>query len=65
MTSLNSAKLKITLVRSVAGRSGTQKKTLQSLGLKRIGSSIVLPNVNPILGQINKVIQFVKVEPAQ
>jgi hypothetical protein len=30
-----------------------------------VRASRVLPNVNPILGQINKVIQFVKVESAE
>lgn len=65
MTTLNTSKLKVTLVRGLAGRSDTQRKTLKSLGLKKIGGSRVLPNVNPILGQINKVIQFVKVEPAE
>ena len=65
MRSIESPKLKVTLVRSFAGKSDTQRKTLVSLGLRRIGSSRVLPNLNPILGQINKVIQFVKVEPAE
>lgn len=63
MTGFNSPKLKVTLLRSFSGRSDTQRKTLVSLGLSRIGTSKVLPNVNPILGQINKVIQLVKVEP--
>ncbi len=65
MGSIESSKLKVTLVRSFAGRSETQRRTLRSLGLGRIGSSRVLPNLNPILGQINKVIQFVKVESAE
>ena len=65
MKSIDSQKIKVTLVRSLAGRSETQRRTLRSLGLSRIGSSRVLPNVNPILGQVNKVIQFVKVESAE
>ena len=64
MRSIDTPKLKVTLVRSLSGRNQSQRRTFASLGLKRIGSSNVLPNVNPILGQINKVIQFVKVEPA-
>ncbi|WP_407947660.1 50S ribosomal protein L30 [Pigmentibacter ruber] len=55
----------MTLLRSFAGRSESQRRTLVSLGLSKIGSSRVLPNVNPILGQVNKVIQFIKVEPAE
>jgi large subunit ribosomal protein L30 len=64
MRSIESQKIKVTLVRGFAGKSDTQRRTLKSLGLSKIGSSKVLPNVNPILGQVNKVIQFVKVEPA-
>ncbi|WP_390808375.1 50S ribosomal protein L30 [Fluviispira vulneris] len=55
----------MTLLRSFAGRNESQRKTLVSLGLSKIGSSRVLPNVNPILGQVNKVIQFIRVEPAE
>lgn len=65
MRSIESNRVKVTLVKGFSGRSETQKRTLVSLGLRRIGSSRVLPNVNPILGQINKVINFVKVEPAE
>lgn len=65
MSSLNSKNIKVTLIRSTAGRTESQKKTFVSLGLKRIGQSRVLPNLNPILGQVNKVIQWVKVEPAE
>ena len=65
MNSLNSKNIKVTLLKSSARRSATQKRTLVSLGLKKIGQSRVLPNLNPILGQVNKVIQWVKVEPAE
>jgi large subunit ribosomal protein L30 len=65
MNSLNTKNIKVTLLRSSAGRSESQKRTLVSLGLKKIGQSRVLPNLNPILGQVNKVIQWVKVEPAE
>lgn len=65
MTSLNTSKIKVTLVKGLSGRTDSQRRTIASLGLTRIGSSRVLPNVNPILGQVNKVIQFIKVEPAQ
>ena len=65
MTSIDTKKIKVTLVRSIAGRSDTQVRTIRSLGLRKLGSSRVLPNVNPILGQINKVIQLLKVEAAE
>lgn len=62
MSSMSTPTIKITLLSSYAGQSDTIRKTFRSLGLTKIGSSKVLPNVNTILGQINKVIQFVKVE---
>jgi large subunit ribosomal protein L30 len=65
VSSLNTKNIKVTLIRSTAGRTESQKKTFVSLGLKKIGQSRVLPNLNPILGQVNKVIQWVKVEPAE
>ena len=63
--SVNSKWLRVTLVRGMAGLSDTQRRTIRSLGLTRLGRSRVLPNVNPILGQINKVIHFIQVEAAQ
>ncbi len=62
MRSMETSKIKITLLSSFAGQSETIRRTFRSLGLKKIGSSRTLPNVNTVLGQINKVIQFVKVE---
>jgi large subunit ribosomal protein L30 len=64
MASFETKNVKVVLVKSASGRPETARRTLKSLGLKKIGSSNILPNVNPILGQINKVIQLVKVEPA-
>ncbi|BBH53892.1 50S ribosomal protein L30 [Fluviispira sanaruensis] len=65
MKTIETKNIKVTLLRSFAGRNESQRKTLVSLGLSKIGSSRVLPNVNPILGQVNKVIQFIRVEPAE
>ena len=62
MSEIRSEFLKVTLVKSAAGRPDTQRKTLRSLKLSRIGSSAVFRNVNPILGQLNKVIHLIKVE---
>lgn len=64
MRSFESKNIKVTLLKSYSGKSETQRRTLVSLGLKRIGQSRLHRNVNPILGQINKVIHFVQVEPA-
>ncbi len=65
MKSFDTSEIKITLLSSYAGQSETIRKTFRSLGLTKIGSSRNLPNKNNILGQINKVIQFVKVEPVK
>ena len=62
--SFESKKIKVTLVRSLSGRNYKHKRIFASLGLKKIGGSNILPNVNSILGQVNKVIQFIKVEKA-
>lgn len=65
MKSLDCKKLKVKLVRGFSGRSETQRRTLISLGLRKIGQTRIHANVNPILGQLNKVIQFIQVEPAE
>lgn len=56
------AKVKVTLVKSVIGRPETQKKTVASLGLKKINSSIELEDTAQLRGQVDKVKHLVKVE---
>ena len=56
------AKLKITLVRSLIGRPDTQRKTVRSLGLRKLNSCSILPDDPTIRGQIHKVEHLVKVE---
>ena len=56
------AKLKVTLKRSLIGRPETQRKTVRSLGLRKINSSSVLPDDPTIRGQIHKVEHLVAVE---
>jgi len=63
MKSFDTSEIKVTLISSYAGHSESIRRTFRSLGLIKRGASRTLPNVNTILGQINKVIQFVKVEP--
>ena len=65
MKSIETKHLKVTQLRSIAGTSGLQRKIIKSLGLKGIGKSNILPNVNPVLGQINKVIHLIKVEASE
>ena len=56
------AKLKITLVKSVIGTPETQRRTVRSLGLRKLNSFSILPDEPTIRGQIHKVEHLVKVE---
>ena len=56
------AKLKITLKKSLIGRPETQRRTVRSLGLRKINSVSVLPDDPTIRGQIHKVQHLVAVE---
>ena len=49
------AKIKITQIRSSINRTGRQKKTLESLGLRKIGMTVEHENTPNILGMIKKV----------
>jgi large subunit ribosomal protein L30 len=55
-------KIKITLVRSVAGTLPAQRKTVKALGLGKIGSSVVQENNPSTLGMVRVVSHLVKVE---
>ena len=56
------AKLKVTLRRSLIGHPETQRKTVRSLGLTKIGSTHELPDNDAIRGQLHKVEHLVTVE---
>lgn len=56
------AKLKVTLKRSLISRPETQRKTVRSLGLRKVNSFSILPDVPTIRGQIFKVKHLVTVE---
>jgi large subunit ribosomal protein L30 len=64
MRSYDAKMIEVKLVRGLSGRSETQRRTLASLGLRKIGQVRVHQNVNTVLGQVNKVINFVEVKPA-
>jgi large subunit ribosomal protein L30 len=57
-------KLKVTQLRSGVGRSDTQNRTLEGLGLRGPHSSKVLLDTPAIRGMIRKVSHLVVVEPA-
>ncbi len=56
------AKIKITKVKSAINRTQRQKRTLEALGLKKIGQVVEHENTPNILGMVNKVKHLVSVE---
>jgi large subunit ribosomal protein L30 len=59
------AKLQITLVRSLIGRPGDQRSTVQSLGLRKINQTVIKDDNVSIRGMVNHVSHLVKVEEVQ
>jgi large subunit ribosomal protein L30 len=57
-------KLKVTQVKSGVGKSDTQNKTLQGLGLRGPRTSKVLLDTPAIRGMIRKVSHLVSIEAA-
>ncbi len=55
-------KLKVTLVKSVIGQVPKNRATVESMGLRKIGKSIILPDNEATRGQIRQVNHLVKVE---
>ncbi len=58
-------KIKIKQVRSKIKRPGDQKRTLDALGLRRIGHEVVHEASPSILGMVNKVKHLISVEEVQ
>lgn len=56
------AKLNIRLVRSKIGKKKEQIATVDALGLRKIGQTVVKEDTPQIRGMINKVQHMVKVE---
>ena len=56
------ANLKITLVKSTIGAVPKSKKTVEALGLKKIGASVERPDNKAVRGMIQQVRHLVKVE---
>ena len=56
------ARVKVTLIHSVAHRKPTQRRTVKALGLGKIGSSNVLPDNAATRGAIFKVAHLVSIE---
>ena len=56
------AKIKVTKTRSAINRTQNQKRTLEGLGLKKIGQTVEHDATPNILGMIKKVNHLVSVE---
>ena len=56
------AKIKVTQIKSEIGGKQNQRDSLRSLGLKRIGDSVVKEARPEILGMVNTVRHLVTVE---
>lgn len=54
--------LRITLVKSVIGRPYDQERTVKSLGLRKLNSSVTRPDNASIRGMVQKIHHLVKVE---
>ena len=54
--------LKITLVQSTIGAVPKHKATVQSMGLRKLNKSIVLPDNAATRGQIQQIRHLIKVE---
>ena len=58
------AKIKVTKQKSAINRTKNQKRTLEALGLKKIGQTVEHDATPNILGMVNKVKHLVSVEGA-
>lgn len=59
------ARLKVTQKRSEIGGTSSQRNTLRSLGLKRIGDTVVKEDRPEIRGMVNTVRHLVVVEEVE
>lgn len=58
----DSGMLRITLIRSTIGRPGDQKRTVRSLGLRRLHQTVERPDHPSIRGMVEKVSHLLRVE---
>ncbi|MBD8500598.1 MULTISPECIES: 50S ribosomal protein L30 [Paenibacillus] len=56
------AKLQITLVRSLIGRPETHRKTVNTLGLRKLNQTVVQNDSPAIRGMVNQVTHLVEVK---
>lgn len=59
------AKVKITLIRSLASQPERQRRTVQALGLRKLNHSVVQPANLQILGMVRKIAHLLHVEEVE
>lgn len=57
-------KIKVTLLKSVAGIRQTHRATVRGLGLKRINHAVEVADTPAVRGMINKVAYLVRIDAA-
>lgn len=55
-------RIKVTLVRSTIGRPKNQELTVRALGLRKLHSSVELPDTDSVRGMVTKVHHLVDVQ---
>jgi len=55
-------KIKVTLVKSIAGCKASHRATVRGLGLKRMNHSVELADTPEVRGMVTKVFYLVRVE---
>ncbi len=58
-------RLRVTQTRSTIGGTSNQRDTLRSLGLRRIGATVVIDDRPELRGMVNTVAHLVAVEEVQ
>ena len=62
LTTAESGRLRITLVRSTIGRPSDQERTVRALGLRRLHHTVERPDHPSVRGMVTKVRHLVTVE---
>lgn len=58
----SNGKLRVTLIKSLAGTKATHRATVRGLGLRRVNHTVELTDSPAVRGMINRVYYLVKVE---
>jgi large subunit ribosomal protein L30 len=62
---MSETKVKVTLVKSLAGQLAAIRNSARGLGLKRIGHAVVVADTPSNRGMMNAARHMLKVEPAE